>query len=84
IQNKVLRLEHEVVKPTAEQFIRINQQHIRENTKIAGPPVPGEEDRDWSWHNIGPEALAGEFELEIVGGSMAPENPVQNRDDAQA
>ena len=83
IQNKVLRLEHEVIRGTARQWVALFQQHITEPVDVAGPPVPGEEDRDFSWYRVGPEEIEGEFEVEIVGGSTQPDNPVQKRDDAQ-
>lgn len=83
IQNKVLRLEHEVIRGTARQWVALNQQHITTKLDIAGPPQPGEEDRDFSWYSIGPQEIEGEFEIEVVGGSTQPENPVQKRNDAQ-
>ena len=83
VQNKVLRLEHEVIRPAARQWVGLFQQHITQQTEIAGPPVPGEEDKGFSWHEVGPEQIQGEYELEVVGGSTQPDNPVQKRNDAQ-
>ena len=83
IQNKVLRLEHEVIRGTARQWVALFQQHIDKPMDVAGPPLPGEEDRQFSWYRVGPEEIQGEFEIEVVGGSTQPDNPVQKRNDAQ-
>ena len=84
ITNKVLRLEHEVIGPTAQQWIALNQQKITGPIEFPGAPKPGETDRGYSWYTAEPGDLEGEFELEVVGGSMQPDNPVQDRDDAMA
>lgn len=81
ISNKTKRLVEEVVKPGASQWTELNQQHIVEEQVVAGPPLPGEGDRRWSWYTIGPEQLAGEFEFDYEEGSMAPDNVVQKRQD---
>ena len=83
IQNKVLRLEHEVIRREARHWIGMFQQHITKPMDLAGPPAPGEEDRDFSWYTVGPEEIQGEFDIEVAGGSTQPENPVQKRNDAQ-
>ena len=83
IQNKVLRLEHEVIRGTARQWVALFQQHIDKPMDVAGPPLPGEEDRQFSWYRVGPDEIQGEFEIEVVGGSTQPDNPVQKRNDAQ-
>jgi hypothetical protein len=85
IQLKTRRIELELIKPEAEQWLALNQQRITEEREIALPmtPRPGEPDRRWSWRVIGPEQLAGEFDVEPDGGSTAPENVPQMRADAQ-
>jgi hypothetical protein len=84
IQNQTRRLEVELVKRTARQFLSLNQQHIIEDQVVAGPPLPGEvAHKAYSWYRIGPAELAGEFEVEPEGGSMTPPNPVEKMSKAQ-
>ena len=85
IQNKTRRVEIELIKPEAEDWLALNQQRITEEREIALPitPEPGEPERRWAWKVIGPEQLAGEFDVEPDGGSTAPENVPQMRQDAQ-
>lgn len=85
IQNKTRRLEVELIKPAAEDFLALNQQRIREEREVREPvpPVPGDPERRWAWRVIGPADLAGEFDVIPDGGSTAPENVPQMRQDAQ-
>lgn len=84
IQNKTRRLELETILPMAEMWLALDQQHIREVRDVAVPMVsdPGQPDRRWSWRQIGPDQLAGEWNVEPDGGSTAPENVPQMRADA--
>ncbi len=50
---------------------------------MPAPPVPGEPERRWAWFKLGPNELMGEFDYEVEGGSTAPENVPQQRQDAQ-
>ena len=86
IQLKTRRIELELIKPEAEDWLALNQQRITEARDVAIPSEPkaGEPDRRWAWRKIGPEELAGEFSVEPDGGSTAPENVPQMRADAQA
>ena len=78
IQNKTLRLNLEAVKPMISQWLALNQQKITSTMQMPGPPQPGDmEHRSWSWYTIGPEQLAGEFELEPDAESMSPDNAIQ-------
>lgn len=84
IQNKTRRIEVETIKPVTRMFGALNQQKILENRdiRVPAPPVPGEPERRWAWVTIGPGELAGEFDFEPEGGSTAPENVPQQRQDA--
>lgn len=85
IQNKTRRLELETIKPIGEHWVRLNQRHILEQREIAVPAPPSldEPDRAWSHYKLGPNELAGKFEIEVDGGSTTPENVPQKRQDAQ-
>lgn len=85
IQNKTRRIELELIRPSAEMWLALNQQRITEARDIAIPMSPelGGADKRWAWLRIGPEQLAGEFDVEPDGGSTAPENVPQMRQDAQ-
>lgn len=84
IKQKTRGLEVELVRGAGRQVMMLNQQHIREaEIREPAPPEPGQPDRRWSWRKCGPAELAGEFELDVEGGTMAPENVPQQRQDAQ-
>jgi hypothetical protein len=85
IRMKTRTAEVELVRAAGRQFMALNQQKILSNREVRVPssPTPGEPDRRWAWRRIGPQDLRGEFELEVEGGSMAPENVPQQRQDAQ-
>lgn len=85
IQLKTHRLELELFKPLGRHWLAMNQRHIIEarDVQLPAPPIPGEPERRWAWFKVGPNELAGEFDIEIDGGSTAPENVPQKRQDAQ-
>lgn len=74
ISHKTRRFEVMTVGPACEQWVSLNQQHVIEERIVAGPPKPGEGDREYSWYRLGPNELAGSFDIECEGGSMAPQN----------
>jgi hypothetical protein len=80
-----MNLETECVRAAGRQFGALNQQKIRSNRDVRVPaiPEPGMPDQRWAWVQIGPSELAGEFDYDVEGGSLAPENVPQNRQDAQ-
>lgn len=87
IQLKSRRLEAETAKPACRMFGSMNQQRILEvgemEVRTPGPPQPGQPERRWNWLQLGPKDLMGEFDYEPEGGSTAPENVPQMRQDAQ-
>jgi hypothetical protein len=91
IQRAVRRLEVEVIKPGARQWIALNQRKILEPREIGVPAPPnpmesyspGQPDRRYMWFQLGPDELRGEMAVEPEGGATAPENIAQNRQDAQ-
>lgn len=85
IQQKTRNCEIEIVRAGGRQFLALDQQRILSNREIRIPaePTPGEPDRRWAWLQVGPQQLAGEFDIDVEGGSMAPENVPQQRQDAQ-
>jgi hypothetical protein len=84
IQLKTKRIEMEIAAPTARQFLELDQQHILEEQPVIGPPRPGEGDREWSWYSIGPEQLAGQYAIDVEGGSTQPKSPVQESQEADS
>lgn len=85
IQLKVRSCETELVREGARQMLALDQQMIRtrRDVRIPTEPSPGQPDRTWGWLQVGPPELAGEFDLDVEAGSMAPENVPQQRSDAQ-
>jgi hypothetical protein len=85
IQNKTRRLEVEIIKQQARHWICLNQRHILDarDVQLPAPPTPDEPERRWAWWKVGPNELAGEFDIEPEGGSTTPENIPQKRQDAQ-
>lgn len=85
IKLKTRNAELELVRACGRQVMALNQQRILTNRdiRIPSPPVPGQPDRRWAWKQVGPGELAGEFELDVEGGTLAPENVPQQRSDAQ-
>jgi hypothetical protein len=84
IANKSRRGEVEIVKKAASQWLRNNQQHILARP-VQKPMMPSldEPDRRYEWVVLSPAELAGEFLVAPEGGSSAPENTPQDRQDAQ-
>lgn len=82
IANKTALLSLEVVKPGAGQMVLLNQQKIVSSFFIPGPPKPGDAHKSWSWYQMGPEELAGEFELVPDDESMMPDNPAEKLEKA--
>jgi hypothetical protein len=85
IQLKTRRAEIELIKPLASHWAALNQWHItgEKTVRTPAPPVMGEPERRWNWFTLTPAELAGEFEFQVEGGSTAPENVPQRRQDAQ-
>jgi hypothetical protein len=85
IQMKTRGCEVELVRSGGRQMVALNQQRIRSNRDVRVPvmPTPEQPDRRWAWRQIGPAELAGEFLIDVEGGSMAPENVPQQRNDAR-
>lgn len=83
IRQKTTLLEVQVAKPTARQWVAMNQQKIRTTRFIAGPPSPEEPEARWKWYKLGPPEMEGEFNLEPDGGASQPDNIPQMRQDAQ-
>lgn len=77
------RLELEIIQQGTSQMHGLNQQKILANrtVRIAQPPTPSEPDRRWSWKQLGPDELAGEFEWTPEGTTGAANVP-QDRSDA--
>ena len=84
IEGKTARLSQEVVDPGAEQFLELSQQRRISNKtiRVPSPPTPEEPDRRWSWVELGPNQIMGEFEVAAIDGSMQPANIPQDRADA--
>jgi hypothetical protein len=86
IQLKTRRLEAETAKPACRMFGSMNQQRILKagemQVRTPGPPQPGQAERRWNWLVLTPRDLMGEFDYEPEGGSTAPENVPQMRQDA--
>ena len=84
IQNKTKLLEKETIKAAARQFVALNQQKITATgQKAIRIPEPGDAERRWTWRPLGPAEVAGEFEVLPEGGSTAPDNTPQMRQDGQ-
>jgi hypothetical protein len=84
IQNMTYRFEQEVIADECQQFVLLNQQHIREARGYAVmEPAPGQPDHRWTWFDVGPDELAGEMHARCLGGSEANNVP-QMRSDAQS
>lgn len=85
IQLKTHRAEIELMKPLARHWLALNQRHVinTRDVQAPAPPVAGEPERRWAWFKLGPNELAGEFDIEVDGGSTTPENVPQKRQDAQ-
>lgn len=82
IANKTFLLTTEMMTPQAQQMLDLLQQFITDHVYIPGPPRPGENGAPWSYYLLTPEVLAGDWLVEADGGTMAPDNVPQMRDDA--
>lgn len=78
------RLELEIAAGACHQMCELNQQRIMGNrdVRIPAQPTPGQPDRRWTWVEVTPEMLWGEFEFAPEGGTGA-DNSAQDRNDAQ-
>jgi hypothetical protein len=85
IQNKTRRLEAETIAPGARHFGLLSQQMIRSNIHIRIPQPPSIDNPEarYTWYEISPLGMQGEFEWQAEGGATAPENVPQKRQDAQ-
>lgn len=85
IQSYTRRMELELIKPQASQWLALNQQRWTTNRDVPVPamPTPMEPERRWAWRQVGPAQMAGEFDVEPEGGAQAPDNVPQDRQDAQ-
>jgi hypothetical protein len=86
IQNKTRLLENAIIVPQGYEFIALNQRRILTSRTYA---VPAEPDPNnplipaWEMVKVGPRELMGRMAIEVEGGSTAPENVPQQRQDAQ-
>lgn len=84
IRNKTKLAELEVCKPAARQWLAMNQQRITTSSQMPGPPRAGElAHKSWSWYPVGPETLAGQYEVEPEGGATQPDNAVEKRQEGK-
>jgi hypothetical protein len=86
IQLMTLRIEKEVVKPTARSWVAMNQKEIKEPKDIRGEPEPMAEGQTvprYKWFQIGPGELEGEFLIDVQGGSTSPMNVPEQQQRAQ-
>jgi hypothetical protein len=86
IQNKTRLLENQIIVPQGYEFVAFNQRRILTSRdyyvpEAADPNQP--EIPAWKYVKIGPRELMGRMAVEIEGGSTAPENVPQMRQDAQ-
>lgn len=88
IRFKAKRFSQEAVRPICRAFLALDQMHIlevREEREAQEPTPPGAdgETASWSWFEIGPEDLRGEYEVIPDADSMAAPNLAQMRSDSQ-
>jgi hypothetical protein len=85
IQMKTRRLEVELIRRAAKLWLALNQQRIVSERTLVLPatPTPDQPERRWAQMTVGPRELAGEMDIEPDGGSTAPENVPQKRQDGQ-
>lgn len=78
------RMELEFIAPQASQWLALNQQRWISERDVPFPDIPDplSGQQRWKWRQVGPAEMAGEFEVKPSGGSMAPENTPQKRNDA--
>jgi hypothetical protein len=83
IENKARRLEVEIIAAGCRQWVVMNQVRIRDPRPygIEQPPSPDQPERMWSIIHVGPEELAGLWFVAPEGGTTAPPNIPQMRQD---
>jgi hypothetical protein len=87
IQNKARLLETQVIVPQGYQFIALNQRRILTARDYAAPTMPNPAQPSipaWEMIRVSPAELMGRMAIEVEGGSTAPENVPQQREDAQS
>jgi hypothetical protein len=87
IQNKARLLETQIIVPQGYQFIALNQRRILTARVYAIPSEPDPNHLEipaWEMIRVTPAELMGRMSIEVEGGSTAPENVPQQRQDAQA
>lgn len=87
IQNKARLLETQIIVPQGYQFIALNQRRILTARSYALPTEPDPNHLEipaWQMVIVTPAELMGLMGIEVEGGSTAPENVPQQRQDAQA
>jgi hypothetical protein len=86
IQNKARLLETQIIVPQGYEFIALNQRRILSSRTYSIPQAPDPTQPHvpaWKMVKIGPRELMGRMAAEVEGGSTAPENVPQQRQDAQ-
>jgi hypothetical protein len=86
IQNKARLLETSIIVPQGYDFVALNQRRILASRAFALPQEPDPLHPNipaWKMIRIGPRELMGRMAVEVEGGSTAPENVPQQRQDAQ-
>lgn len=86
IQNKTRLLENQIIVPQGYEFVFLNQRRILTSRDYFVPSEPDPNDPTvpaWKMVKIGPRELMGRMAVEVEGGSTAPENTPQMRQDAQ-
>jgi hypothetical protein len=87
IQNKARLLETQIIVPQGYEFIALNQRRILTSKSYFVPTQPDVNNPHvpaWEMVKVGPAELMGRMSIEVEGGSTAPENVPQQRQDAQA
>jgi hypothetical protein len=80
IRMKAKRLVWEFAQPSSQQQLEILQQ--KANVAPLYVPKPADTPTGWTSMKMGPAELAGQFEIEVEGDSMLPENQVQRLEEA--
>jgi hypothetical protein len=87
IQNKARLLETQIIVPQGYDFLALNQRRILTSRDYAIPQTPDAANPlipAWKMVKVGPVELMGRMAVEVEGGSTAPENVPQQRQDAQS
>jgi hypothetical protein len=87
IQNKSRLLETQIIVPQGYEFIALNQRRILTDRSYAIPTSPDPANPNvpaWEMVKVTPPELMGRMAVEVEGGSTAPENVPQQREDAQS